>query len=101
MSRIDMQEATDEDFGGPEGVVDICGGLVNPARLLYPRSAKKSQLDDLLARRIQLRNWEQKKIELQGKTKEEDVANNEEGEKDTKTVITSDMVEKDTKTVIT
>merc|ERR1719228_2635675 len=91
MSRIDMQEATDEDFGGPEGVVDICGGLVNPARLLYPRSAKKSKLDDLLARRIQLRNWEEKKIELQGKAKDETTAD---GEKDTKTVITSDMVDK-------
>jgi len=94
MSRIDMQEANDEDLGGPDGVVDICGGLINPARLLYPRSAKKSQLDDLLARRIQLRNWEEKKIEVQGKAKDEPGVASEEGEKDTKTVITSDMVDK-------
>jgi len=93
MSRIDMQEASDEDLGGPDGVVDVSVGLVNPARLLYPRSAKKSKLDDLLARRVQLKNWEQKKIELQGKPKEED-ATKEEGEKDTETVITSDIVEK-------
>lgn len=94
MSRIDMQEANDEDLGGPDGVVDISVGLVNPARLLYPRSAKKSQLDDLLARRVQLKNWEVKKIELQGKPKEETATTTEEGEKDTNTVITSDMVEK-------
>ena len=38
---------------------------------MYPRSAKKTSLDDLLARRIQLKNWETKKIELLNKAKDD------------------------------
>merc|ERR1712228_630422 len=32
MGRIDMQEASDEDLGGQDGTVNVCGGLLNPAR---------------------------------------------------------------------
>ena len=66
-SRIDLQEPSDEDLGHPDGVVNVSAGFQNSARTLYPRSAKKTSLDDLLARRIQLKNWETKKIELLNK----------------------------------
>ena len=93
-SRIDLQEPSDEDLGHPDGVVNVSAGFQNSARTVYPRSAKKTSLDDLLARRIQLRNWETKKIELLNKAKDDAGANKTEEEKEQKTVITSDIVEK-------
>ena len=41
LSRIDEQEATEDDLGGIDGVVDVCGGIANPTRLIYPKTAKK------------------------------------------------------------
>ena len=92
ISRIDLQEAGDDALGGVEGVVDVSAGLANPTRQLFPRAAKPTSLDDLLARRLQLRSWEQKKIQLLQQSKEKEKVEPE-GEKDGKTVITSDMVE--------
>ena len=37
LSRIDLQEAPDESLGGPDGVLDVSGGLANPTRQLFPR----------------------------------------------------------------
>merc|ERR1719234_2658553 len=92
ISRIDLQEAGDDALGGVEGVVDVSAGLANPTRQLFPRAAKPTTLDDLLARRLQLRAWEQKKIQLLQQSKEVEKVEPE-GEKDSRTVITSDMVE--------
>merc|ERR1719187_1465292 len=97
ISRIDLQEAGDDALGGVEGVVDVSAGLANPTRQLFPRAAKPTSLDDLLARRLQLKSWEQRKIKLLRQSKVEKVE--PEGEKDGKTVITSDMVEQVPETV--
>ena len=97
ISRIDLQEAGDDALGGVDGVVDVSAGLANPTRQLFPRAAKPTSLDDLLARRLQLKSWEQKKIKLLQQSKVEKVE--PEGEKDGKTVITSDMVEQVPETV--
>ena len=87
ISRIDLQEAG-EEVGGAEGVVDVSAGLANPTRQLYPRAARATAIDDLLARRLQLKAWEEKKVALLARDKVDKV----EGEADGKTVITSDMV---------
>ena len=42
--------------------IDVMKALAAPARLLYPKVAKKTKLDDLLARRLQLKSLEEKKI---------------------------------------
>jgi len=90
MSRIDEQEANQDDLGGPDGVVDVSKGVVNPTRLIFPRVSKKSsKLDDLLARRVQLRTLEERRIELQSKVQP---GTGTEGESDTKTSVTSDIV---------
>ena len=93
-SRIDLQEPSDEDLGHPESVVNVSAGFQNSARTLYPKSAKKTSLDDLLVRRIQLKNWETKKIELLNKMKDDAGVTKTEEEKEQSTVITSDIVEK-------
>merc|ERR1719234_1952998 len=98
ISRIDLQEAGDDALGGVEGVVDVSAGLANPTRQLFPRAAKPTTLDDLLARRLQLRAWEQQKIQLLQQSKEVEKVEPE-GEKDSRTVITSDMVEQVPQTV--
>ena len=92
-SRIDIQEPSEEDLPS-EGVIDVCAAFQNPTRTLYSKNAKKSSLDDLLSRRIQLKNWETKKIELQNKAKDEGNTTKTEEEKEQSTVITSDIVEK-------
>lgn len=42
--------------------IDVSRALTAPGRLLYPKIAKKSKLDDLLARRISLRDIEEQKL---------------------------------------
>lgn len=42
--------------------VDVSRALTAPGRLLYPKLAKKSKLDDLLARRIHLRDAEEQRL---------------------------------------
>ncbi len=37
VSRIDLMEPKEKDLGGPDGVVDVCHGMSQPSRLLYPR----------------------------------------------------------------
>ena len=91
-SRIDMQEPTEEELGQPDGVIDVSAGFQNSARTLYAKNAKKSSLDDLLARRIQLKNWEMKKIALLNKDKDAGGVKTAD-EKEQSTVITSDIVE--------
>ena len=92
-SRIDIQEPTDDEIPS-EGVIDVSAGFQNSARTLYSKNAKKSSLDDLLSRRIQLKNWEMKKIELLNKPKDDAADTKTEDEKEQSTVITSDIVEK-------
>lgn len=42
--------------------MDVSRALTAPGRLLYPKLAKKSKLDDLLPRRIQLRDMEEQQL---------------------------------------
>lgn len=42
--------------------IDVTKALTSPGRLLYPKIAKKSKLDDLLARRVQLKVIEERRI---------------------------------------
>ena len=92
-SRIDIQEPTDDEIPA-EGVIDVSAGFQNSARTLYSKNAKKSSLDDLLSRRVQLKNWEMKKIELLNKPKDDAAVTKTEDEKEQSTVITSDIVDK-------
>ena len=92
-SRIDIQEPTDEEIPS-EGVIDVSAGFQNSARSLYSKNAKKCSLDDLLSRRVQLKNWEMKKIELLKKPKDATANTKTEEEKEQSTVITSDIVDK-------
>ncbi|RZF42669.1 hypothetical protein LSTR_LSTR001464 [Laodelphax striatellus] len=46
--------------------IDITKALLNPGRLLYPKVAKKSKLDDFLARRMQLKALEERMLMLTG-----------------------------------
>ena len=51
-----------------EEVVDVSAGLSNPTRILYSKVAKKATfLDDFLARRLQLKSLEERRIELEDK----------------------------------
>lgn len=52
--------------------VDVSKALTTPGRLLYPKVARKSKLDDLLARRVQLKEAEELRISS-GVVKEDDV----------------------------
>lgn len=52
--------------------IDVSKALVAAGRILYPKVARKSCLDDFLARRIQLKVIEERKI---GQIKTEDVSN--------------------------
>ena len=80
-------------------------------RVLYPKVAKKGAvLDDFLQRRLQLKNLEERRIELKsgkvnnhqtptavsGNDKTDGAKKINEGESDTKTSITSDLAEKTT-----
>lgn len=55
--------------------LDISRALVTPGRLLYPKVARKSRLDDFLTRRGQLKAIEEKKI---ANSKTEDTSNEDE-----------------------
>ncbi|XP_039292245.1 nucleosome-remodeling factor subunit NURF301 isoform X2 [Nilaparvata lugens] len=46
--------------------IDITKALLNPGRLLYPKVAKKSKLDDFLTRRMQLKALEERMLMLTG-----------------------------------
>lgn len=50
--------------------IDVSKALLTPGRLLYPKVAKKSKLDNLLSRRVQLKVLEERKI---AQAKPEDV----------------------------
>jgi hypothetical protein len=62
VSRIDLMAPLQKDLGGPDGVVDVCHGISHPNRLLFPRCAKKTKVDDLLTRRLQLKTIEEKRL---------------------------------------
>lgn len=51
--------------------IDISKALTSPNRLLYPKIAKRSRLDDLLSRRAQLKLLEERRIAQQTKTDEQ------------------------------
>ncbi|KRT79741.1 PHD finger motif containing protein [Oryctes borbonicus] len=55
--------------------LDISRAFVTPGRLLFPKVAKKSKLDDFLTRRTQLKAIEEKKI---ANTKTEEASNEDE-----------------------
>ncbi|XP_057659195.1 nucleosome-remodeling factor subunit NURF301 isoform X2 [Diorhabda carinulata] len=44
--------------------INVSKALTSPGRLLYPKIAKRTKLDNLLARRIQLKTMEEQKISL-------------------------------------
>ena len=61
-ARLESQVPTPDMF---KEVVDVSAELSNQTRVLYPKVAKKARcLDDFLARRIQLKTLEEKRIEL-------------------------------------
>lgn len=51
--------------------IDVSKALTTPGRLLYPKVAKKTRLDDLLTRRTHLKILEEKRIAQQAKTENE------------------------------
>lgn len=55
--------------------MDVSRALTAPGRLLYPKIAKKSKLDDLLARRISLRDIEEQKLQTNSVEETMDVVN--------------------------
>ena len=104
-------------------MVDVSAGLSNPTRILYPKVAKKTTfLDDFLARRLQLKSLEERRIEMKygpsanknqespsktnsdkantatNKSKDSkeptEIKKEVEDETETKTIITSDLAEK-------
>ena len=61
-ARLERQTVTEDMLAD---VVDVCGGLSNPTRVLYPKVAKKARvLDDFLQRRLQLKTLEERRIEI-------------------------------------
>ncbi|VEN57753.1 unnamed protein product [Callosobruchus maculatus] len=66
--------------------INVTKALLTPGRMLYPKVAKKSKLDNLLARRVQLKILEERKI-AQSKTDEvkEEETVEVEGEEDQNT----------------
>ncbi|KAG5899121.1 hypothetical protein JTB14_021623 [Gonioctena quinquepunctata] len=54
--------------------INVSKALLTPGRILYPKVAKKSKLDSLLSRRVQLKVLEERKISL---AKSEDVQKDE------------------------
>ena len=92
-------------------VIDIQAALSNPTRVLYPKVAKTTKvLDHFLARRLQLKQLEERRIELKTGQTPDDKNNKDalkitksvnedgivdiEGESDTKTVVTSNLTPK-------
>ncbi len=61
-ARLAKQVASEDLF---KDVVDVSGGMTNPTRVLFPKVAMKTKfLDDFLGRRLQLKNLEERRIEL-------------------------------------
>ena len=105
-ARLEHQIPTKDMF---DDVVDVSAGLSNPTRILYSKVAKKAQyLDDFLARRLQLKSLEERRIELKtgikptpeptasttNTAKKPEAANGGDGEEgfpESMTSITSDM----------
>ena len=103
-------QVPDEDMF--QDVIDVQAALSNPTRILYPKVAKTTRvLDHFLSRRLQLKQLEERRIELktgvkqvdEDQTKEikkiekmgnEDGIVDVEGESDTKTSITSNLATK-------
>lgn len=57
--------------------IDVSRALTAPGRLLYPKIAKKSKLDDLLVRRISLRDTEELKLKTSPVDETLDVVNDD------------------------
>ncbi|XP_017481790.1 PREDICTED: nucleosome-remodeling factor subunit NURF301 isoform X1 [Rhagoletis zephyria] len=58
---FDSDDAADGDAGAANniGTIDVSKSLAMPGRLMYPKIARKSRLDDLLARRLELKQAEE------------------------------------------
>ena len=111
-AKLEWQVADDDMFSD---VIDVQAALSNPTRILYPKVAKTTKvLDHFLARRLQLKQLEERRIELKTGIKQDDKVENKdtqkieksksedsivdiEGESDTKTVLTSNLTPKLTK----
>lgn len=86
-ARLERQVAPPEMFAD---TVDVSSGISNPTRVLYPMVAKKARvLDDFLARRLQLKTLEERRIDV----KEGNSTIKKEGEGDTRTSITSSLAD--------
>ncbi|KMQ97122.1 nucleosome-remodeling factor subunit nurf301 [Lasius niger] len=59
--------------------IDITKALTTPGRLLYPKIAKKTRIDDFLARRTHLKLLEERKLLQSEKTKEASKMPNQKG----------------------
>lgn len=118
-AKLEWQVTDDDMFND---VIDIQAALSNPTRIMYPKVAKTTKvLDHFLSRRLQLKQLEERRIELKTGVKSSDVEQNTvhqkieksksedgivdvEGESDTKTAITSHLApnklnEKDTNSI--
>ncbi len=61
-ARLERQKEPEELS---RDVVDVCAGLSNPTRVMYPKVARKAKvLDEFLARRQQLKTLEEKRVQL-------------------------------------
>ena len=61
-ARLERQAIPEEAL---KDVVDVCAGLANPTRVVYPKVAKKARvIDDFLQRRLQLKTLEERRIDL-------------------------------------
>merc|ERR1712136_284864 len=108
-AKLEWQVADDDMFSD---VIDVQAALSNPTRILYPKVAKTTKvLDHFLARRLQLKQLEERRIELKTGIKQDDKVENKdtqkieksksedsivdiEGESDTRTVVTSNLTPK-------
>lgn len=73
--------------------IDVCKALTAPGRLLYPKIARVSKLDELLARRVQLKVNEEKACSLKAKEVTGLVNNADGTNKDNKTDASSGKAE--------
>ncbi|CAH1971965.1 unnamed protein product [Acanthoscelides obtectus] len=80
--------------------INVTKALLTPGRILYPKVAKKSKLDNLLARRVQLKILEERKI-AQNKTEEVKEEENVEVEAEEEQNQNSDGLEKQLNNMMT
>ncbi|XP_066157343.1 nucleosome-remodeling factor subunit NURF301 isoform X1 [Euwallacea fornicatus] len=75
--------------------IDVSKALTTPGRLLYPKVAKKSVLDELLARRLQLKILEERKIAQSKAGEQQQLPREEEHvEVETESEVQSEGIEK-------